>query len=96
MSFLIPDDRQALIIVSSTDAKGNQAALENVVFASSDSAVAAVDANGLIIPGILGVAQITVTADALIGEGEAMLQGLLDVEVLAGQAVSISVGAQLI
>jgi hypothetical protein len=96
MAFLLPDDRLASITVTGTDAKGNPARVENVTFVSSNDAVATVDTNGLITPAATGDAQIQVTADALIGEDEAILTGILDVTVIAGQAVNLTINASLV
>lgn len=96
MSFLLPDDKQAQVAVSAVDAKGQPAQVENIRFASSDEVVAAIDSFGLITANTVGAAQISVTVDALIGEGEEDLVGLLDVEVIAGKAVALTVSAALV
>jgi hypothetical protein len=95
MSLLLPDDRTATIFISSVDAHGHPASVENVSFSSTDEAVVTVDASGLITPVGIGSATINVIADSLIGGGEALLAGLLEVQVIAGQAVSLAVSATL-
>ena len=95
MAFLIPDDKTAQVLVTPKDAKGFDAPVEDISYASSDESIVTVDQLGLITPVGLGVAQINVTADALIGEGTVVLAGLLEVEVVAGQAVGLSVGATI-
>ena len=94
--FILPDDRTAAVVVAAKDAKGFDAAVEGVTFSSSDETVVAVDAAGVITPVGLGTATVNVTADALIGEGTANLVGLLEVQVVAGQAVSLGVTANLV
>jgi len=96
MSFLLPDDRSAVVEVSATDAKGFAAQLEGLAFTSSNEEIATVSADGVITPVAPGIVQINVTADALIGEGEAPLIGLLEIEVVAGTAVNLVVNAQLV
>lgn len=103
MSFQLPDDRSATLAINPQDAAGFAAKVENVVWASSDPTVAdvVVADDGLsaqlapATPPKLGTAQISVTADALIGDGVQNITGLLDVEVVSGQAVSLTVGATL-
>ena len=43
--------------------------------------------------GPLGTAQVTVTGDALIGDGVVAVSGVLDVEVTASQATQITINA---
>lgn len=82
------------------DHEGNDAQLDGFpVFESSDASVAEVVDNGdgtaRVISHLAGNAQITMRADALIGDGVVEVVATLDVEVIAGQAavVSISAGA---
>jgi hypothetical protein len=93
--FLLPDDRTATIIVDPVDAKGFSAPVEDLVFSSSDEAVVTIDTVGLITPTGIGTANINVTADSLIGEGVVTIAGILEVQVVAGQAVSLAVTAVL-
>jgi hypothetical protein len=82
--------------ISAVDAKGNPAALDGVpVWTPSDPAVTVTPSpDGLTARidavGPLGNFQVTVTADADLGEGVTELAGILDVEVVASEAVSLT------
>jgi len=75
-----------------TDAKGNPAQIDGTPeWASSDPNVASVTASAdgmsaTVVAGATGTTQISVTVDALIGEGVEAVVGLGDIEVIAGQA----------
>ncbi len=92
------DDFVLPLVVAGADKKGKAAPLENLTFTSADENLATVDGTGLVTPGALeGVAlpatvQITVKADAIIGDGEADLLGTVDIQIVGGQAVTLSVG----
>lgn len=82
--------------VTAVDAKGNPAPIEGVTFTSSDVAIVAVVDNGdgtatATAVGPLGTAQVRVDADAQIGDGVVPLTGLVDLEVVASEAVALSV-----
>ena len=94
--FLLPDDKTATVSVDPVDGKGFAAPVENLTYSSSDETVVTVDQAGIITPVGLGSATVNVTADALIGEGEVILAGMLEVQVIAGQAVSLAITATLI
>lgn len=96
LMFLMPDDRTAQVTVNPVDSKGFAAPVENLVFSSSDEAVVTVDAVGVITPVGLGIATVNVTADAQIGDGVTTIAGMLEVQVIAGQAVSLAVVATLL
>lgn len=78
------------------DAKGNPARIDGIPeWASSDPNVASVvpapdGMSAEVIAGHTGTTQISVTVDALIGEGVVSLVGLGDIEVIAGQASVIA------
>jgi hypothetical protein len=107
--FLIKGDDMALTLtavqqvgvsVSAVDAKGNPAPVENVQFSSSDEAILTVTVDPTdptkataVAVGTTGTAQVKVQADADIGEGIKNLTGLLDVEVVAAEAVSLGIAA---
>lgn len=95
MSIVIPRDKSAQISIAPVDATGNAAAVEEILFSSSDEAVVVVDATGIINPVGVGDAVITVIADALIGEGIENIYGTLDVKVISSQATRIDVTATL-
>lgn len=79
------------------DAAGNVAPVENIVWASSDEAIVSVvpSEDGLsavfTAVGPVGNAQLTVTADADMGEGVTNITGTLDVQVIAGDAVAFQI-----
>lgn len=80
------------------DREGNAAALDGFpTFETSDASVAEVTDNGdgtaLVTSHAAGLAQITMRADALIGEGVVPVIAMLDVEVIAGQAAVVVIDA---
>ena len=91
--------QKAALSVTAVDAKGNPAPVENVVFIGSDPAVAVVQTNAsdptkaTVFGRTVGTMQVRVTADADIGEGEKELAGLLDVEIVAAEAVALGITA---
>jgi hypothetical protein len=101
------DDHMAVILTSTQefdvqivplDAGGNPAPVEGVTWEVSNShivrLVAIDDLNQTVqAVGPAGTAQVTVHVDAQIGEGVVELVGTLDVEVLPGQAVTLTVSA---
>lgn len=93
--FLLPDDKTATVQVIAADAKGFSAPVEDLTFSSSDETIVTVDAAGLITPVGIGMATVNVTADAQIGEGVTTIAGMLEVQVVAGQAVSLNVTAAI-
>lgn len=99
MAIQLTDIQKVTLSISAVDAAGNSAPIENAAWVSSNPAVLTVTASldGLSAVaetvGPLGNAQVQVSADARIGEGEVNLQGILDVEVVASEAVSLNVAA---
>jgi hypothetical protein len=98
MGFVLIDDQKVALSIAPVDAKGNPAAVDGApAWASSDETVltVAASADGLSATvtavGKLGAAQISVTADADMGAGTVPIAGVLDVSVVAGQAVSLSI-----
>lgn len=95
--FKLTDSQQVAVSISAADKKGQSAPVEGVTFATSDPNVAtvvqdAVDpSKALVVAGLPGTCQIQVSADADLGEGVTKIEGVLDVEVVAGQAVALSV-----
>lgn len=94
----LTSSQQVGIRVNPTDKKGNPAPLDgNAQFASTDDGIATVAAgsDGLSAvvkaTGKIGACQIIVTGDADLGEGIQTLQGVLDVNVIAGQAASFGI-----
>lgn len=95
----LTDTQQVAVSVSAVDKKGAPASVQSVAFSSSDSSVAAVVADtadqskAVVVAGLPGTAQIQVSADADLGDGVSLISGTLDVTVVGGQAVSLSVSA---
>lgn len=86
--------------VAPVDAKGNPAKVDGApvwVVSAPDVCDIAVAADGLsahvTAKGPLGSCQVTVTADADLGEGVRNITGMLDVEVIASEAASLSITA---
>jgi hypothetical protein len=96
MAFTLPVDMQVKVAVSYVDSEGNPATVDgDVEWASSDAAIAAVVADpdnsfeAVVRPTTtLGQVQITATADADLGDGVRELITLMDVTVVAGEAVA--------
>ncbi len=96
MAFTMTDVQSAPLAVTITDARGNPAKVDGVpVWESSDPTVltvtAAADGMSATIAAVgpIGTAQVKFTADADLGPGVTSLVGLLDVEIIASQAVNV-------
>lgn len=98
MGIKLPLDKQFTVFVEPQDSAGNAAAVEGVPAWSTSSDVVTVTpaADGLsavVRPnatGTVGSVQISVTADADLGEGVEPITGILDVDVIGGKAVSLA------
>jgi hypothetical protein len=96
MAYKLPNDMQVNVKVSYVDAKGNPAMVDgDVEWDSSDATIVAVHVNpddsqnAAVVPtGKTGQVQVTATADADLGSGVRELVTIMDVEVLAGEAVA--------
>jgi len=95
MAYTLPIDKQVEVAVQWLDAKGNPAAVDGAVaWSTSDTTIADVTvetdtSRATIVPGTnLGTAQISAAADADLGAGVTEVICVLDVTVVAGQAVS--------
>lgn len=95
---VLPIDHKVPASITPVDAKGNPAQVEGApVWTSSAQSIVMVTpaADGLsadITPtGTLGTAQVNVTADADLGAGVTSITGILDVQTVAGQAVSLKI-----
>jgi hypothetical protein len=96
MAYTLPNDKVVDVGVSYVDAHGNPATVDGpVTWSSSNDAIATVDAKAgddkvaTITPvGPVGNVQISVTADADLGEGTRELITLFDVSVVGGEAVA--------
>lgn len=90
--FVLPADKKVTASVSWVDRKGNPASIDGIpVWATSDGNVAALEvaANGLsavLLGGLVGNCQVSVSADADLGAGTKPVVALLDVQVVAGEA----------
>lgn len=90
--FILPADKKATASVSWVDKKGNPALIDGVpVWATSDNTitdlqVAADGLSAVLLGGLVGNCQISVTADADLGAGTKAVVALLDVQVVAGEA----------
>lgn len=80
-----------------TDRVGNPTTLQNPAWSSSDESILAVTpgADGTTATfravGPLGVASIHLDADADLGDGVEPIQGIVDVEVVAGNATTVNI-----
>lgn len=94
MALVLTDMQKVVLSVSFTNRAGNPAVVDGVPqWTSSDPAVIAVtpSEDGLsavaVTVGPLGLAQVSVVADADLGEGVTEITGVLDIEVKPSQAV---------
>ena len=96
---VLANDHKVTASIQPVDAKGNPATIDGLAAWSSSSTdivnVTNVSADSLsadVIPGTaMGTAQINVTADADLGSGVTTINGVLDVQVVAGQAVGFTI-----
>ena len=96
---VLPNDHKVTASIQPVDAKGNPATIDGLAsWSSSDPSIAGianVSADSLsadIVPGQnLGSCQINVQADADLGSGVTTITGVLDVQVVSGQAVGFTI-----
>jgi hypothetical protein len=100
MSVVLKDNQRVTVNVSPVDAKGNPAQVDGApVWAVVGPSILTLEpsTDGLTCvattTGALGVTQLTVTADADLGEGVVTISGLMDFEVVGGMAVGLAVTA---
>jgi hypothetical protein len=99
MSLILANDHKVTASIQPVDSKGNPAQIDGLASWSSSSAdiasVTNISADSLsadVVPGTqLGACQINVTADADLGSGVTTINGVLDVSVVAGQAVGFTI-----
>jgi hypothetical protein len=98
--FTITDSQKTNLAINPVDKKGNPAKVDGApAWAVSDETLATLQpaadglSAGLFANGPLGTFQVTVSADADLGEGIATISGVLDVEVIAGAAASLAISA---
>lgn len=94
----LTDSQQATLSIAPTDRKGKPAQVEGVTWTSSDNTKVTVEPapdglSAVIKAQDIGTAQVSVGADAQLGDGVTALTGLLNVEVVAGAAVSLGIAA---
>jgi hypothetical protein len=88
------------LVLRFKDAKGNLAQVEGVpAWGMSDPslgslAVAEDGLSAVFTPGSVGTGQVNVSADADLGEGVKTITGILDVEVIAGEATVVEIGVE--
>ncbi len=100
LMLLLTVDQKCTLHIQPVDDKGNPAKVDGIpawgisdttilsITASDDGLTAVVDTLGP-----LGVSQVNVSVDADLGEGVTTISGVLDITVVAGQAVSLNIGA---
>lgn len=98
MAITITDNQKFKVSIQPVDAKGNPARVDGVPFwAVGDMSILAnVTADDgmsaeIFALGPLGTTQVTVTADADLGEGIKEITGILDVTVIGGEAVALTI-----
>ena len=95
----ITDSQKFSITAGGIDAKGNPTTLDGAItFTSSDPALLTVTSTGnlsadVVAVGPLGNAQVLANGDADLGAGVVPVTGILDVVIIAGQAVNIAIAA---
>lgn len=94
MNFKLTAIQKVVVSASGQDARGNPAQIEGLSITSSDPSVATVEQvdGAFVITAVApGTTQIDATADALVGEGEKLLQAEpVTLEVIAAEAVTFS------
>lgn len=98
MAFILKDSQQADVSVTVLSRAGNPAPVDNPKWESDNPDVVAVhNADGknasIVAVGPVGTATITFTADGDLGDGVKELRGVLDVEVVGGDAAVINIVA---
>lgn len=96
MAITIMDNQTFEATVVAVDSKGNPARIDGVpAWTVSDPALLSLTVNGaqaiVSATGPLGVGQLRVSVDADLGEGVRTLTGVLDVEVIGGEAVALTI-----
>lgn len=98
-TLILTDEQKVALAVAFTDKMGNPASVEGApAWASSDPCVevtAAADGFSAVATttGPLGTAQVSVTADADLGEGVVPIVGTLDIQVVAAMAANVGITA---
>jgi hypothetical protein len=98
VAFQLRDDKQVELTVEALDAEDNPAAA-TTTFASSDESIVSLRDNGdgtaiaIASPGAAGLGTATVTATVTQQSSGDTLEGTFDIEVVAGDAVTVNVVA---
>ena len=96
---VLTDSQKVALSIQPVDKKGKPALVEGVpVWMSSDVAIVDVQPlpdglSAFAVAQDLGHAQISVMADADLGEGTTLITGVLEIDVVAGQAVGLTINA---
>lgn len=99
MAIIITEDQQFTATIQPISRSGSPAPIDGIpTWGVSDSAVASVipGADGLsalVVSGVPGMCQVSVSVDADLGAGVRTIFGTLDVEVKPGEAVSVGIVA---
>ena len=100
IAVVIGDDQQVRLSINPLDRAGNPARVDGAPsWVSSNESIVSIqpEANGLVALAVavnqIGVAQITVTADADLGSGVLNLSETATISVVGGQAVSLGMSA---
>ena len=97
MSLILTNSQQVDLAIQPVDKRGKPAQIDGVpVWASSDPAKATIEPSEDGLSAVVkavdnGAAQISVSADADLGEGVRALTGTLDLEIVSGEAASLSI-----
>lgn len=87
------------VSVEGRDAKGNVAPFENPQFSVSPAEIGSFEVDptdpskGTFVAANAGTGQLAFTADGIVGEGEALVSANLDLTVLPGDVVSVTINA---
>ena len=99
MSLLLSVVQQVTLSIAPVDAKGNPAPIDGVpVWSALDPAIATLTVaddgrSALLVALTVGHVQVTVSADARLGPDVSTITGVLEVEVVAAEAVTLGITA---
>lgn len=98
MALILKDSQEVVLSYTATSKAGNPASVENATWASSDpSVVVTASADGstatAAAAGPLGTATVTLSGDADLGEGVKPVTGVIDIQVVTGDAAIFNITA---
>ena len=99
MALIMTATQECPLEVAFKDSRGNPAAVENIVWGSSDEGIVKVNPNdaepqkAIALSVAVGTAQVNVKADARVGTGTNEIVGLLVCEILAAEATVVEISA---